>query len=156
MKKGGSLSLSRKTSARTPFSLSLSLSLSLQSLFIKQAQIEPVYDSTVIENEINDNLTYNSYRKFHHTKKWSKKETIKFYKALSMIGTDFTMIQRLFPNRNRDEVKRKFKREERLNQALIDKLLCKFCETILKSVSIKLSIISSQNGPHGLECIHCQ
>lgn len=42
-----------------------------------------------------------------------------------MIGTDFTMIQRLFANRSRDEIKRKFKREEKLNQALIDKILCK-------------------------------
>lgn len=42
-----------------------------------------------------------------------------------MIGTDFTMIQRLFVNRNRDEIKRKFKREEKLNQALIDKILAK-------------------------------
>lgn len=40
-----------------------------------------------------------------------------------MIGTDFTMIQRLFSHRNRDEIKRKFKREEKLNQALIDKIL---------------------------------
>lgn len=56
------------------------------------------------------------------------KETAKFYKALSMIGTDFTMIQRLFTNRNRDEIKRKFKREEKLNQALIDKILSKTSE----------------------------
>jgi hypothetical protein len=45
-----------------------------------------------------------------------------------MIGTDFTMIQRLFTNRNRDEIKRKFKREEKLNQALIDKILSKTSE----------------------------
>ena len=45
-----------------------------------------------------------------------------------MIGTDFTMIQRLFTHRNRDEIKRKFKREEKLNQALIDKILSKTAE----------------------------
>ncbi len=38
------------------------------------------------------------------------------------------MIQRLFTNRNRDEIKRKFKREEKLNQALIDKILSKTAE----------------------------
>lgn len=42
-----------------------------------------------------------------------------------MVGTDFTMIQRLFASRTRDEIKRKFKREERLNQAFIDKILSK-------------------------------
>jgi hypothetical protein len=103
-----------------------SIVINEESLVIHRDNIEPVYDTTIVEGEQNDNLTYNSYRKFHHTKKWSEKETAKFYKALSMIGTDFTMIQRLFSNRNRDEIKRKFKREEKLNQALIDKILCNF------------------------------
>lgn len=117
-----------------------------ESLVIQREYHEPVYDSTIVESEHNDNLTYNSYRKFHHTKKWTAKglelifreivffilifdcfkETAKFYKALSMVGTDFTMIQKLFSHRNRDEIKRKFKREEKINQALIDKILCKF------------------------------
>ena len=102
-----------------------SIIINEESLVIQRVEVEPVYDSTVVESENQDNLTYNSYRKFHHTKKWNQKETAKFYKALSMIGTDFTMIQRLFQNRTRDEIKRKFKREEKLNQALIDKILCK-------------------------------
>lgn len=51
-------------------------------------------------------------------------ETARFYKALEMVGTDFTMIQKFFPHRSRNEIKRKFKREEKLNQALIDKILC--------------------------------
>lgn len=102
-----------------------SLILNEESLIIHRTEVVPVFDSTVVENDQNDNLSYNSYRKFHHTKKWSERETAKFYKALSMIGTDFTMIQRLFANRSRDEIKRKFKREEKLNQALIDKILSK-------------------------------
>ncbi len=97
-----------------------------ESLLIQRENIEPVYEGTVVEMEAGDSLTYNSYRKHHHTKKWTDRETAKFYKALSMIGTDFTMIQRLFPNRSRDEIKRKFKREEKLNQALIDRILCNF------------------------------
>jgi hypothetical protein len=96
-----------------------------ESLVIQRENVEPVYDDTVVENEQGDSLTYTSYRKHHHTKKWTERETAKFYKALSMIGTDFTMIQRLFPNRSRDEIKRKFKREEKLNQALIDRILSK-------------------------------
>ena len=105
-----------------------SIVINEESLLIQRPQIEPIYDSTVVESEQNDNLNYNSYRKFHHTKKWTQKETVKFYKALSMIGTDFTMIQRLFIHRNRDEIKRKFKREEKLNQALIDKILSRTAE----------------------------
>jgi len=32
-------------------------------------------------------------------------ETTKFYKALAMIGLDFTMISQLFPNRSRMDIK---------------------------------------------------
>lgn len=95
-----------------------------ESLIIKRVEQEPQFERTIVEESENlDNLNYNSYRKFHHTKKWTKRETAKFYRALSMVGTDFTMIQRFFSHRNRDEIKRKFKREEKLNQALIDRIL---------------------------------
>ena len=67
-------------------------------------------------------------------------ETAKFYKALSMIGTDFSMIQRLFSYRTRDELKRKFKREEKLNQALIDKILCMSAQLVFLFVSLLLFI----------------
>jgi len=103
-----------------------SIIINEESLIIERQEQVPVYNSTVVESEKIDNLTYISYRKFHHTKKWTERETAKFYKALSMIGTDFTMIQRLFSHRSRDEIKRKFKREEKLNQAYVDKIMCKF------------------------------
>lgn len=102
-----------------------SIIINEESLIINREDEAPVFDGTVVEGEQIDNLTYISYRKFHHTKKWTERETAKFYKALGMIGTDFTMIQRLFNHRSRDEIKRKFKREEKLNQALIDKIMCK-------------------------------
>lgn len=102
-----------------------SIIINEESLIINREEEVPVFDGTVVEGEQIDNLTYISYRKFHHTKKWTERETAKFYKALGMIGTDFTMIQRLFNHRSRDEIKRKFKREEKLNQALIDKIMCK-------------------------------
>lgn len=38
-----------------------------------------------------------------------------FPQALSQWGTDFEMIARLFPHRNRRQVKLKFSREERVN-----------------------------------------
>ncbi len=115
------------TAPQLKFAEDGSIIINEESLLIHRENIEATYDETIIESEKNDTLTYNSYRKFHHTKKWSEKETAKFYKALSMIGTDFTMIQRLFSNRSRDEIKRKFKREEKLNQALIDRVLCNQC-----------------------------
>ncbi|KAH0628047.1 hypothetical protein JD844_008717 [Phrynosoma platyrhinos] len=65
--------------------------------------------------------TYSSFRKSYYTKPWSEKETDMFFLAISMVGTDFSMISQLFPHRARTEIKNKFKREEKANGWRIDK-----------------------------------
>ncbi|XP_077318618.1 transcription factor TFIIIB component B'' homolog isoform X2 [Lithobates pipiens] len=65
--------------------------------------------------------TYSSFRKSTYSKPWSEEETDMFYLAISMVGTDFSMIGQLFPHRERIEIKNKFKREERANSWRIDK-----------------------------------
>ncbi|XP_073480500.1 transcription factor TFIIIB component B'' homolog isoform X3 [Aquarana catesbeiana] len=65
--------------------------------------------------------TYSSFRKSSYSKPWSEEETDMFYLAISMVGTDFSMIGQLFPHRERIEIKNKFKREERANSWRIDK-----------------------------------
>ncbi|XP_036833513.1 mucin-5AC isoform X7 [Oncorhynchus mykiss] len=65
--------------------------------------------------------TYSSFRKGTHVKPWSNKETDMFFLAISMVGTDFSMIGQLFPHRGRTEIKNKFKKEERANSWRIDK-----------------------------------
>ncbi|XP_063819956.1 transcription factor TFIIIB component B'' homolog isoform X2 [Pseudophryne corroboree] len=65
--------------------------------------------------------TYSSFRKSNYSKPWSDQETDMFFLAISMVGTDFSMIGQLFPHRERIEIKNKFKREERANGWRIDK-----------------------------------
>ncbi|KAJ3605091.1 hypothetical protein NHX12_027141 [Muraenolepis orangiensis] len=65
--------------------------------------------------------TYSSFRKKTHCKSWSSEETDMFFLAVSMVGTDFSMICQLFPHRSRSEIKNKFKKEEKLNSWRIDK-----------------------------------
>ncbi|MGH0168915.1 UNVERIFIED_CONTAM: hypothetical protein FKN15_005465 [Acipenser sinensis] len=65
--------------------------------------------------------TYSSFRKSTHTKPWTNRETDMFFLAISMVGTDFSIIGQLFPHRARVEIKNKFKREERENSWRIDK-----------------------------------
>ncbi|XP_075036336.1 transcription factor TFIIIB component B'' homolog isoform X2 [Mixophyes fleayi] len=65
--------------------------------------------------------TYSSFRKSNYSKPWSNPETDMFFLAISMVGTDFSMIGQLFPHRERIEIKNKFKREERANGWRIDK-----------------------------------
>ncbi|XP_051536750.1 transcription factor TFIIIB component B'' homolog isoform X2 [Myxocyprinus asiaticus] len=65
--------------------------------------------------------TYSSFRKGSYTRPWSSGETEMFYLAISMVGTDFSMIGQFFPHRARMEIKNKFKKEERSNSWRIDK-----------------------------------
>lgn len=54
--------------------------------------------------------------------KWSSEDTSKFYHALTILGTDFSMMESLLfaGSRSRTELHKKFKREERLNKLKID------------------------------------
>ncbi|ESW29051.1 hypothetical protein PHAVU_002G039700 [Phaseolus vulgaris] len=45
--------------------------------------------------------------------KWSKQDTEVFYEAIRELGTDFSMIQQLFPDKTRRQIKLKYKKEER-------------------------------------------
>jgi Myb DNA-binding like len=57
-------------------------------------------------------------------KKWTQHETDKFFMALQVFGADFTMIAKVFAGeRSREQIRNKFRKEERLNKDMIDKLL---------------------------------
>ncbi|GFT32038.1 transcription factor TFIIIB component B [Nephila pilipes] len=86
------------------------------SLFVRRKDTVDKSGEPIIEN---DNTTYSSFRK-RSVKTWSKKETAKFYKALSLVGTDFALMESIFQSdgkvtRTRRELKLKFKREEKLH-----------------------------------------
>ncbi|KAK4621808.1 Transcription factor [Fulvia fulva] len=54
---------------------------------------------------------------------WSEDETDRFYDQLRMFGTDFFIISKMFPGKNRRMIKAKFTREEKLDPARIDAAL---------------------------------
>lgn len=72
-------------------------------------------------NQVSSN--YGSWGKKRKNVDWTDKETLKFYKGLSVFGTDFSMMESVFKRRSRHDLKMKFKREERSNRALVDKHL---------------------------------
>lgn len=47
------------------------------------------------------------YKRHKRTKDWSADETIKFYRSLQAVGTDFSVMLQLFPNRSRRDLKLK-------------------------------------------------
>lgn len=54
--------------------------------------------------------------------KWSPEDTKKFYHAMTIFGTDFSMMESLLfsGTRSRTELHKKFKREERINKKKVD------------------------------------
>ncbi|KAL6007145.1 Transcription factor TFIIIB component B [Asimina triloba] len=78
-----------------------------------QDGFEPDDGPTSHRDEPVSKLNYHSFMKRTPKERWSKSDTEMFYEALRQFGTDFAMIQQLFPGRTRHQVKLKFKAEER-------------------------------------------
>ncbi|KAG1937241.1 transcription factor TFIIIB component B'' [Pimephales promelas] len=80
---------------------------------------------TIVENanplfERGSSTTYASFRKNNYVKNWSVRETDMFYLAISMVGTDFSMMAQLLTHRSRTDIKNKFKKEEKANAWRVD------------------------------------
>lgn len=103
------------------------LVLDEQSLVIETTQSKKsrkeIANLTVVIDS-GSNTTYHTYsKKKKRRSDWSVQETVRFYKALQSIGTDFSLMQSLFPSRSRVDLKTKYKREEKINGHLIEKAL---------------------------------
>ncbi|KAK8532054.1 hypothetical protein V6N13_131401 [Hibiscus sabdariffa] len=58
-------------------------------------------------------FNYQTYMDKTPRVRWSKQDTELFYGAIRQFGPDFSLIEQLFPGRNRHQIKLKFKNEER-------------------------------------------
>ncbi|KAH9309863.1 hypothetical protein KI387_037774, partial [Taxus chinensis] len=100
--------------------------------------------------ESTSKLNYHTYMNRTPAERWSKSETELFYKAMQQFGTDFAMIQHLFPGRTRRQVKAKFKTEERKNPLqLADALLHRSLDHSHFEMLIdrlKISTVPAENG----------
>ncbi|XP_034235599.1 proteoglycan 4 [Thrips palmi] len=101
-----------------------SLILDEQSLVIETTGAKKNREELEKSEVIVDSGTgYGHYKKIVRSKDWSDHETKKFYRALNVVGTDFSLMKPYFRSRTRRELKLKFKKEERLNPNLINKAL---------------------------------
>ncbi|XP_014663759.1 PREDICTED: transcription factor TFIIIB component B'' homolog [Priapulus caudatus] len=101
-----------------------SIILNEDSLVIDTSLKKDAQEKEVVYEDARDTYTtYGSFSKRTCSRAWSDKDTAKFFKALSTVGTDFSMMGSLFPNRKRIELKNKFKREERVNKTKVDKAI---------------------------------
>ncbi|KAK8933093.1 hypothetical protein H634G_07331 [Metarhizium anisopliae BRIP 53293] len=78
---------------------------------------------TIEENDFTRLITSSSFMntsKLRGPNVWTDPETELFYRGLRMFGTEFEMISKMFPGKQRRHIKLKFNREERHNPKLID------------------------------------
>ncbi|XP_033228185.1 transcription factor TFIIIB component B'' [Belonocnema kinseyi] len=96
------------------------LILDQTSLIIERTEKEKNRSGPIV---LDENNSGGFYKRRQKSKEWSKWDTLRFYRALSNIGTDFLLMQSFFPKRTRQELKLKFKKEERTNKELVEKAL---------------------------------
>ncbi|KAI5290893.1 Transcription factor TFIIIB component B [Ascosphaera aggregata] len=77
----------------------------------------------VVESDLTRRINYASFGKRTKAESWDEELTNLFYRGLRMFGTDFMMISKMFPGRNRRQIKLKFCNEERKNPARIRETL---------------------------------
>ena len=68
-------------------------------------------------------LNSSTYSNRIKPERWSVEDTDKFFRCLTMFGSNFTLIANLFPTRNRRQIKNKFTAEDRRDPARITKCL---------------------------------
>ena len=94
----------------------------LETTAARKAKEDLSNTPVVVENS-NKFTNYGTWSKKRRYSDWSEKETFKFYRALSIVGSDFSMMESMFKKRTRQELKLKFKKEEKVNGPLVDKCL---------------------------------
>ncbi|SCV00911.1 LAME_0G12794g1_1 [Lachancea meyersii CBS 8951] len=86
----------------------------------KRATLEHAHKLRMDENPFANLFNSATYGRQQYTDPWTIDELLRFYKALSMWGTDFNLIAQMFPYRTRRQIKAKFVNEEKKNPAMIE------------------------------------
>ena len=81
-------------------------------------------DPNDLEDEIVTSYTYLTRKGIR--KRWNDEENVLFYKALECCGYDFSMMNILFPDRSRNNLKLKYKKELKKNQSKVELALKSF------------------------------
>ncbi|EJW03119.1 hypothetical protein EDEG_02505 [Edhazardia aedis USNM 41457] len=83
-------------------------------------------DKIKIENIIEDDellLNAHTYLRKKKSKRWGKEETELFYEALKICSTDFSLMARIFENRDRTQLRKKYIKESKINKLKISNSL---------------------------------
>ncbi|KAL6633923.1 hypothetical protein ACP70R_026594 [Stipagrostis hirtigluma subsp. patula] len=101
-------------------------------------------------------LNYHSYMNKQTRAKWSKSDTDLFYQGLRQFGSDFAMIQQLFPDKTRHQIRQKFKTEDKKNPMLVhDAIIHRsgdnlYFKKVIKQLNIE-DVVPESNSTHKKE-----
>ena len=92
-----------------------------QSLTVNAAveRATALSDFTRVE-ENGTKLNSATYANYTKAEKWTREDTEFFFQALRQFGTDFSLIQRLFPSRSRRQIKKKYLVEDKMNPGRVE------------------------------------
>ncbi|XP_037568123.1 transcription factor TFIIIB component B'' homolog [Dermacentor silvarum] len=110
------------TEARVTLGVDGEIALETETLPVQRG---PRSTTSLVFYEMNiPEATYSSFLETSSSQRcWTAEETARFYRALRIFGTDFDLMTTAFPNRTHKNLKNKFKREERDNRELVQKII---------------------------------
>jgi len=98
------------------------------------------------EDDTQLNATYGSFRHVRKAVKWGVEDTKQFYFALRQCGTDFEMMAKFFKkgDKDRKHLKKKYKKELRFNEHLVDLALSNRLELDLSVFEVDVNNVSDK------------
>jgi hypothetical protein len=94
-----------------------------------------------------DKVSSLSFKKRLHSDKWDDEETSYFYKCLESFGTDFSILEIVLNPRTRNQIKNKYRKEEKVNSKKIEQALRKFDPNkLFKLLTIIKGLQKSEGG----------
>ncbi|KAM0681440.1 hypothetical protein GINT2_000642 [Glugoides intestinalis] len=106
--------------------------LPLKKFIKKEPVLQVIDDQIVMNRNIPENIedeivtSYTYMKKKGNGKRWNIDENKRFYKALECCGCDFSMMNLIFPDRTRRNLKEKYKKESRANLHRVEDALDNF------------------------------
>jgi transcription factor TFIIIB component B'' len=101
-------------------------------------------DFTRVE-ESGTKLNSATYANYTKAEKWTKEDTEFFFQALRQFGTDFSLIQRLFPGRSRRQIKKKYLVEDKINPGRVEAAI----RNLNPDVALYKNLIEVLKAPEG-------
>ncbi|CAD5120453.1 unnamed protein product [Dimorphilus gyrociliatus] len=110
-----------------------------ESLVVREKKKFDFKSMPLTDGNKDEFVSSRSFKKQSFSGPWTVRDTATFYLGLKTLGTDFTSLTKLFPGRSREELKKKFKREERVNGNLVETAL-------MNRHSFDMSIFDEEKG----------